>query len=124
MEWAARLPAHLKVRGTTTKYLLKRAVADWLPPELLHRPKQGFGVPLAQWLRTELKDLAWDVLTDRTARERGLFRPESVRALLDEHAAGQNHSRQLWALTQFELWHRRFVDQPLSGPPPVTAEAV
>lgn len=124
MEWAARLPTHLKVRGTTTKYLLKRAVADWLPPELLHRPKQGFGVPLAQWLRTELKDLAWDVLTDRTARERGLFRPESVRALLDEHAAGQNHSRQLWALTQFELWHRRFVDQPLSGPPPVTAEAV
>ncbi|HZX38988.1 MAG TPA: asparagine synthase (glutamine-hydrolyzing) [Streptomyces sp.] len=117
MEWAARLPVELKVRGTTTKYLLKRAVADWLPPELLHRPKQGFGVPLAHWLRTELKDVAWDVLTDRTARDRGFFRPETVRALLEEHAAGQNHSRQLWALMQFELWHRRFVDQPLSGPP-------
>ncbi|MEU2429702.1 asparagine synthase (glutamine-hydrolyzing) [Streptomyces sp. NPDC007861] len=117
MEWAARLPAHLKVRGGTTKYLLKKAMEDWLPPELLHRPKQGFGVPLGHWLRTGLRDVARDVLTDRTARSRGFFRPESVQALLDGHDAGENRTRQLWALMQFELWHRRFVDQPLSGPP-------
>ncbi|MEW2493207.1 asparagine synthase (glutamine-hydrolyzing) [Streptomyces nodosus] len=117
MEWAARLPAELKVRRGTTKYLLKKAMQDWLPPELLHRPKQGFGVPLAHWLRTDLRDVAWDVLTDRTARSRGFFRPEAVRRLLDEHQAGENRTRQLWALMQFELWHRRFVDQPLSGPP-------
>ncbi|WP_260860089.1 asparagine synthase (glutamine-hydrolyzing) [Streptomyces cupreus] len=117
MEWAAGLPGDLKVRRDTTKYLLKKAVEDWLPPELLHRPKQGFGVPLGHWLRTELRDLAWDVLTDRTARSRGLFRPESVKALLSEHEAGKNHANRLWALMQFELWHRRFVDQALTGSP-------
>lgn len=122
MEWAARLPSELKVRRGTTKYLLKKALQGWLPHEVLHRPKQGFGVPLGHWLRTELRDLAWDVLTDRTARSRGFFRPEAVKALLEEHEAGQNHARQLWALMQFELWHRRFVDHPLSGPPSVDGE--
>jgi len=124
MEWAARLPATLKVRGGTTKYLLKKALEDWLPTEVLHRPKQGFGVPLGHWLRTELKDLAWDVLTDATAKSRGFFRPEAVKTLLEEHEAGENHTRQLWALIQFELWHRRFVDQPLSGPPSVAGESL
>jgi asparagine synthase (glutamine-hydrolysing) len=110
MEWAAGLPTSLKVRGSTTKFLLKRAVADWLPPALLDRPKMGFGVPLATWLRGELRDLAWSVLTDDTARGRGLFRPEAVRALLDRHERGADESRRLWALIQFELWHRRFLD--------------
>ncbi|MEV7361089.1 asparagine synthase (glutamine-hydrolyzing) [Streptomyces sp. NPDC059687] len=122
MEWAARLPAELKVRGRTTKYLLKRALRDWLPHDVLHRPKQGFGVPLAHWLRTDLKDLAWDVLTDRTAMDRGFFRPQAVRTLLEEHAAGENHTRELWALMQFELWHRRFVDRSSSGSPVVAGE--
>ncbi|GHD96077.1 asparagine synthase (glutamine-hydrolyzing) [Streptomyces naganishii] len=122
MEWAARLPAEFKVRGTTTKYLLKKALADWLPHEVLHRPKQGFGVPLAHWLRTELRDVARDVLTDRTARCRGFFRPEAVRTMLEEHQDGKDHARQLWALMQFELWHRRFIDQPQWGAPAASAE--
>jgi asparagine synthase (glutamine-hydrolysing) len=117
MEWAARLPAQLKVRGGTTKYLLKKALEDWLPHEVLYRPKQGFGVPLAHWLRTELRDMAWDVLTDRTAAARGFFRPEAVRTMLKEHGSGEDHTRRIWALMQFELWHRRFVDQTPSGPP-------
>ncbi|MGW0770913.1 asparagine synthase (glutamine-hydrolyzing) [Streptomyces sp. NPDC002676] len=117
MEWAARLPAELKVRGGTTKYLLKKALEDWLPREVLYRPKQGFGVPMAQWLRTDLKDVAWDVLTDRTAVDRGFFRPDAVRTMLVEHEAGANHARRIWALMQFELWHRRFVDQPRSELP-------
>jgi asparagine synthase (glutamine-hydrolysing) len=110
MEWAAGLPADLKVRSGTTKYLLKKAVADWLPPELVNRPKMGFGVPMAMWLRTELRELSWDVLTDATARSRGLFRPEAVARLLREHAEGGDHSTRIWALIQFELWHRIFVD--------------
>jgi asparagine synthase (glutamine-hydrolysing) len=112
LEWAAGLPAELKVRSGTTKYLLKRAVAGWLPEELINRPKMGFGVPLAAWLRTELRDLAWDVLTDRTARERGLFRPDTVIRLLRDHDAGHDHASRIWALVQFELWHRSFVDAP------------
>lgn len=122
MEWAARLPAHLKVRGGTTKYLLKKSLEDWLPHEVLHRPKQGFSVPLAHWLRTDLKDVAWDVLTDRTAADRGFFRPEAVRTMLREHDAGEDHARRIWALMQFELWHRRFIDQPFSGPPTPAGE--
>ncbi|GGO23671.1 asparagine synthase (glutamine-hydrolyzing) [Microbispora bryophytorum] len=106
LEWAATLPTGLLVRGGRTKMLLKRAVAPWLPAELLHLPKQGFGVPLAAWLRGELRDLAHDALTDDTARGRGLFRPEVVSRLLRQHAAGADHSARLWALLQFELWHR------------------
>ena len=110
MEWAASLPGRLKVRSWTTKFLLKQAMLPWLPADLVTRRKQGFGVPIASWLRTELRDLAWDVLTDQTARSRGLFRPEAVSALLSEHEQGGDHSTRIWALIQFELWHRNFID--------------
>ncbi|MEQ4717344.1 asparagine synthase (glutamine-hydrolyzing) [Nonomuraea sp. B19D2] len=114
MEWAATVPSSLKVRNLQTKLLLKKAVAPWLPEELLHYPKRGFGVPLAMWLRGELRELAHDVLTDDTARGRGLFNPVAVRDLLREHMEGADHGERLWALLQFELWHRAH-DVP-SGP--------
>jgi asparagine synthase (glutamine-hydrolysing) len=110
LEWAASLPTELKIRRGRTKHILKQAVADWLPPEVLDRPKMGFAVPLAQWLRGELRDFSHDLLTDQTARGRGLFRPEAVADLLNEHDRGINHSSRLWALIQFEQWHRTFVD--------------
>ncbi|MFF3323429.1 asparagine synthase (glutamine-hydrolyzing) [Streptomyces sp. NPDC002889] len=106
MEWAAGLPGRWKVDGQVTKALLKKAMAPWLPSELLHRPKAGFGVPLADWLRCELRPLAHDLLTDHTARSRGLFRPEVVRGLLQDHDEGRDRSTRLWSLLQFELWHR------------------
>ncbi|WP_141576688.1 asparagine synthase (glutamine-hydrolyzing) [Actinomadura sp. WMMA1423] len=117
MEWAAGLPSRWKVRGGTTKYLLKKAVAPWLPEELVTRPKMGFGVPLAAWLREELLDLSWDVLTDHTARSRGLFRQEAVKGLLSRHREGQDHADRIWALVQIELWHRRFLDHAPSAAP-------
>ena len=104
------MPGRLKVRSRTTKFLLKHAMTPWLPSDLITRRKQGFGVPLASWLRTELRDLSRDVLTDATARSRGLFRHEAVSTLLTEHELGIDRSRQIWALMQFELWHRNFVD--------------
>jgi asparagine synthase (glutamine-hydrolysing) len=116
MEWAAQLPAQLKVRRGTTKFLLKKAMEPWLPRELLTRRKQGFGVPMAAWLRTGFRDLARDVLTDATARSRGLFRPEAVATMLAEHDEGHDHARLLWALIQFELWHRAYVDTPAVHP--------
>ncbi|MEV0231180.1 asparagine synthase (glutamine-hydrolyzing) [Nonomuraea sp. NPDC050786] len=106
MEWAAGLPVDLKVRGGETKRIFRRAVASWLPDELVTRPKQGFGIPLAAWLRGELRELAFDTLTDHTARTRGYFRPEAVRQLLESHQKGASHSGRIWALLQFELWHR------------------
>jgi asparagine synthase (glutamine-hydrolysing) len=110
MEWAAGLPDRFKLRKGTTKFLLKKAMEPWLPPELLGRDKHGFGVPMATWLRTSFRDLARDVLTDATARSRGLFRPEAVTGLLAEHDQGHNHAALLWSLIQFELWHRAYAD--------------
>ena len=106
MEWAAGLPGRWKVDGRVTKALLKKAMTPWLPPELISRPKAGFGVPMADWLRCELRPLAFDLLTDHTARSRGLFRPEVVRQLLQDHVEGRDRSTRLWSLLQFELWHR------------------
>jgi asparagine synthase (glutamine-hydrolysing) len=124
MEWAASLPFHLKVRAGTTKYLLKEAMIPWLPRDLITRRKQGFGVPLADWLRTDLRDLSWDVLTDATARSRGFFRPDAVLSLMRQHENGSDHSTRIWALMQLELWHRTFVDAPSREPtPPPTYRA-
>ncbi|MEU4229758.1 asparagine synthase (glutamine-hydrolyzing) [Nonomuraea sp. NPDC026600] len=125
MEWAAGLPIALKVRNGETKVLLKRAVAPWLPKEILGFPKQGFDVPLAAWLRGELREPAFDLLTDATARSRGMFRPQAVRDLLQRHVEGADHSVQLWALLQFELWYRAHVTaddlaRPETGCDPLT----
>jgi len=87
-------------------------MAPWLPDSLVNRGKQGFGVPLASWLRADLRELSRDVLTDATARSRGFFRPAAVCRLLAEHEQGLDHSTRIWALVQFELWHRTFVDAP------------
>ncbi|MER5463006.1 asparagine synthase (glutamine-hydrolyzing) [Streptomyces sp. NPDC002668] len=111
MEWAAGLPGGWKVDGQVTKALLKKAMVPWLPSELLHRPKAGFGVPLADWLRCELRPLAYDLLTDHTARARGLFRPDVVRGLLQDHSEGRDRSNLLWSLLQFELWQRTCAEQ-------------
>lgn len=121
VEWATSLPTRLKTRPGVTKYLLKQAVADWLPPQLIDRPKAGFGVPMAQWLRTCLRPVARDLLTDETARSRGFFRPEAVAGLLERHEAGENHATRIWSLMQFELWHRTFLDTPCEPPRPAGA---
>jgi len=115
MEWAAGVPGRLKVRSRDTKVLLKHAMAPWLPGELIDRRKQGFGIPMAVWLRSDLRGVCRDVLTDATARSRGLFKPEAVSRLLADHDHGIDRSRQIWALLQFELWHRTFIDARGSG---------
>ncbi|WP_214110516.1 asparagine synthase (glutamine-hydrolyzing) [Acrocarpospora catenulata] len=106
LEWAAGLPDDLRIRKGRTKHLLREAVAPWLPPETLALPKKGFGVPLAAWLRTSLRDLAYDALTDRTAASRGFFQPEGIARLLEEHMSGHDHATRIWTLLQFELWQR------------------
>jgi asparagine synthase (glutamine-hydrolysing) len=111
-EFAARLPSEFKVKGRTSKYILKKAVADLVPAENMHRPKQGFAVPVAAWFRGELKDfLADHVLGERFAA-RGLFRPAAVRRLFDDHQRGAgDHGHRLWTLLMLELWFREFIDR-------------
>lgn len=111
MSWAAGLPSHFKVANGVGKRLLKHAVRDWLPTGSVDRPKAGFGVPMDDWLRGPLRALAWDVLTDTTARQRGVFRPAAVRRLLSELDDGQRHGRRVWAMVQLESWYRRFADR-------------
>ena len=111
MEFAAALPSHMKLRGLTTKYLLKRAARPLLPAAVIDRPKMGFGVPLDRWLRHELRDMAYDLLLSRRAIERGIFREAAVRRLLDEHGSGRSQWHlQLWSLLFLEMGFRRVVD--------------
>jgi asparagine synthase (glutamine-hydrolysing) len=111
MEFAATLPADYKLRGGTTKYIFKRAVRPLLPPAIIDRPKKGFGVPLDHWFRGELREMAYDVLLGARTLQRGYFRREPVRRLLDEHVAGTHDwADQLWNLLMLELWHRAFID--------------
>jgi asparagine synthase (glutamine-hydrolysing) len=109
LEFAARLPARYKLRGSALKYLLKKAAGPLLPPETLSRRKMGFGVPVGDWLRGELRPLLEDVLLSPRALGRGYFRPEALRRLVREHQEGaQDHSFRLWALLWLEWWHREF----------------
>jgi asparagine synthase (glutamine-hydrolysing) len=111
LEWAALIPAEVKMAGGTTKALLKRAMAPYLPRAVIRRKKMGFGIPIDRWLRRELRDLAYDTLTGPTARDRGLMRPDYVVRLLDEHCGGRrNHHTRLWALLMLELWFRMWID--------------
>jgi len=118
VEFAASLPANYKLRGKTTKYLLKKSLEKVLPLEVLYRTKMGFGVPISHWLRGELKDFAYELLLDNVATQRGYFKPAYVRALLDDHISGNgDHTSRIWTLLNLELWHRMFIDQM----PPDTA---
>jgi len=116
MEFAASLPASLKIRGMKKKYLLKQSLANLLPRDILNRPKQGFAVPIDRWFRQELKEMAWDTLLDPRSLERGYFNGEAVQRMLDEHARGvRTRHHQLWSLLMLELWHRAFIDSSSRG---------
>jgi asparagine synthase (glutamine-hydrolysing) len=112
-EYAASLPAHYKLRGGKSKYILKRAVGELLPPFVTRRSKKGFGVPVAEWLKGKLKPLARDLLSPDRVRRAGVFNSEYITRLQDEHERGvANHRKLLWTLLMFELWHESFVETP------------
>lgn len=112
-EFAASLPRNYKLRGHKTKYILKKAVNDLLPPFVTRRGKKGFGVPVAEWLKEKLRPLARDLLSPERVRRAGVFNPAYVARLQDEHERGiANHRKLLWTLLMFELWHESFVETP------------
>jgi asparagine synthase (glutamine-hydrolysing) len=107
VELAAALPPELKVRRFETKIALRDAARGWIPDENVDLPKRGFRLPIAEWLRTDLREYAAEILLDREARDRGYFRRETVESLLDEHCARtRDHSRQIWTLLMHEHWFR------------------
>src|SRR5712672_660744 len=113
MEWAVGLPEEVKMARGVTKALFKSAMEPYLPAELLYRPKMGFSCPVDHWFRNEIQELAYDTLLSRSARQRGLFRPDYVQRLLDEHCGfTRDHHTRLWALLMLELWFRMWIDAP------------
>ncbi|MEW6009459.1 MAG: asparagine synthase (glutamine-hydrolyzing) [Candidatus Omnitrophota bacterium] len=115
MEFAASIPANLKLNGWTTKYILKKAFAHRLPKEILNRVKAGFAVPIGSWFRKELKDYAYNLLLDNRAIRRGYFRKGAIQQILDEHINGKiDHGGRIWSLINLELWHQIFIDRTIS----------
>jgi len=111
IEFAASLPAGLKLRGLTTKYLLKKTLKRLLPSENLTRPKMGFGVPVGHWFRGRMQPFLREHLLSARAARRGLLRPDAVRRMVEEHTAGaRDHTHPLWTLLMLELWFQRFID--------------
>jgi len=111
MEFAASLPEKLKLRRLTTKYLLKRVLKKLVPEENLTRSKMGFGVPINHWFRSAMQPFLRETLLSDKAFARGLFKPESVRRIIDEHVEGRDaHEHRLWSLLMLELWFQRFID--------------
>lgn len=113
VEFAASLPPHMKLRGLTRKYLLKKVARKWLPAEVVNRKKQGFPMPFSLWFRNEARTFVRDLLSPATVRRRGLFNSTYVETLLDQHEAGlADHGALVWGLLSVELWHRVFLDAP------------
>jgi len=111
MEFAASLPERMKLRRMTTKYLLKKVLKEFVPSENLTRRKMGFGVPIGYWFRGSMKGFLRETLLSEKSLGRGFFKPERIRAIVDEHIDNRvDHSHRLWSLMMLELWFQRFID--------------
>ena len=124
VEFAATVPARFRLRDGTTKYLFKQAMRGILPDRIIDRPKQGFAVPLAKWLREDLAIFARDILLSDRAAQRGIFNLRQVERLLRLNAQGRNLDLQLWTMLSLEMWCRRFLDQRVAAPARAPSPAV
>src|SRR5437867_4598312 len=105
VELIARLPTSWKLRGMTTKHVFKRAMKPWLPPGIVSRPKKGFGIPVAEWLRGPLKPLMMDLLAPERLKRQGMLEPAAVAALVQDHLDGRRDNRKaIWTLLMMQLW--------------------
>jgi asparagine synthase (glutamine-hydrolysing) len=112
VEFAARLPARLKLSRFTTKRILREAMRGVIPPAILSRPKMGFPVPIGKWTAGRWNGVARDILLDRRTLQRGIVRPAAVARLLEDHRASRRQAGDaIWALINLELWHRTFIDR-------------
>ena len=110
VEFTSSLPERLKLRGWTTKYVLRKSMKGILPQAILSRPKMGFPVPVGKWFRGQYRFVIDEYVLSERALDRGIFQEDFVRGLVNRHDAGEDHSERLWALLNFEMWQRRFID--------------
>jgi asparagine synthase (glutamine-hydrolysing) len=112
MEFCASMPSIMKIKGTKLKYILKKSLSKALPKEILSRGKMGFGVPLDAWFRKELKDYSYGILMSDKSINRGYFKKDAIKKMLDGHIAGKvNNGARIWSLLFLELWHKMFIDK-------------
>jgi asparagine synthase (glutamine-hydrolysing) len=109
VEWGISLPNNYRIQGFETKHILKDVARSLIPSNLIERPKMGFSIPRAEWLRSGLKDIVFDILTDETFIQRDWFNPVEVRKAIDTHMAGQDKSNQIWPILMLELWARNWL---------------
>jgi asparagine synthase (glutamine-hydrolysing) len=109
LEFAASLPDRFKLNGFTTKYLLKKVLSRSIPREIIERKKTGFPVPYESWIRKDLKNFVWDVLTDSKTTNRAFFRKDAIEQLLRANAANGSHGKEIFSLLSLELWQRAFL---------------
>ena len=110
VEWGVSLPRKYKIKGFETKHILKDVARSLVPPELIDRPKMGFGIPRAEWLRTAMREMVIDTLTDNTATQRNWFNAAEVKRVINAHMAGEDKDHLLWPMLMLELWARTWLD--------------
>jgi asparagine synthase (glutamine-hydrolysing) len=110
VEWGLSLPRKFKIQGFETKHILKDVARSLVPPELIDRPKMGFGIPRAEWLRTDMKEMVIDLLTDSSSTQRGWFKPKEVKKSIELHISGEDQDQLLWPMLMLELWARTWLD--------------
>jgi asparagine synthase (glutamine-hydrolysing) len=110
VEWGLQLPWRYKIKGFEAKHILKDVARSLVPAQLIDRPKMGFGIPRAEWLRTGLKEMTMDLLTDQKAMQRGWFNSDEVKRVLNTHMSGEDRDSTLWPLLMLELWARNWLD--------------
>jgi asparagine synthase (glutamine-hydrolysing) len=118
LEFTARIPADLKLKnGSLSKYIFKKAAEPFLPPEVIYRPKMGFGVPTDHWFRHELREMVHDTLLSPRALGRGYFRRDFMEKMVRQHQNSEcNWQYVIWNLLMLELWHQMFIDGTMPRP--------
>jgi asparagine synthase (glutamine-hydrolysing) len=110
VEWGVSLPRNYKIKGFETKHILKDVARSLVPAKLIDRPKMGFGIPRAEWLRTGMKEMVIDTLTDTTSTQRGWFNSVEVKKVIDIHMAGEDKGNLIWSMLMLELWARTWLN--------------
>jgi asparagine synthase (glutamine-hydrolysing) len=109
VEWMAKLPSDYKIHGFTTKRLLKDITHKFVPKNIMNRPKMGFAIPRADWLRNELRDFSYDLLTDQSARSRQWFDAKEINKVLNDHKNGIDRDQIIWPALCLEVWARNWL---------------
>jgi len=110
VEWGISLPNRFRIKGFETKHILKDVARSLVSGELVDRPKMGFGIPRAEWLRTGMKEMMFDTLLDGTSKSRGWFNEKEVAKVLADHMSGIDKDNVIWPMLMLELWARTWVD--------------